>query len=116
MATILYVDDEPINLMLFEACFSDKYSVICAESGQEALSIMDQNPKINVVISDMKMPEMNGIEFIKYAKSKFPNLPYYILTGYNLNAELIEAIDNGLIIKCFFKPFNTEEIEEEINK
>ena len=72
--TILYVDDEPINLMLFEACFNDKYTVICAESGQEALDIMEQNPNITAVISDMKMPEMNGIEYIKFAKAKYPKL------------------------------------------
>jgi len=57
---------------------------------------------------------MNGIEFIKLAKSKFSNILFFILTGFEITAEIQGAIDNGLIIKYFSKPFNISEIETSI--
>ena len=109
--TILYVDDEPINLMLFDVCFKKKYKVITAESGFVGLEKLEQNSDISFVFSDMKMPGMNGIEFITLAKQKFPKLSFYILTGFGLTEEIIKAMDDGLVLKCFFKPFDIEEIE-----
>ena len=71
---ILYVDDEIINLQLFEINFSKNYNVIIADNGFSGLEILENNPDISVVISDMKMPNMNGLEFIKKAKSSNPLL------------------------------------------
>jgi response regulator RpfG family c-di-GMP phosphodiesterase len=112
--TLLYVDDEPINLMLFEANFKQNYTVITAESGINGLEKLYSNNEIVVVISDMKMPEMNGIEFITLAKKEFPNIAYYILTGYDITQEIAEALNNKLIFKYFRKPFNLKEIEDAI--
>ena len=112
--TVLYVDDEPINLMLFEKCFMDKFTIKCAESGPVALKILDGDPTVSVIISDMKMPEMNGIEFIRKAKERLTAIPCYILTGYEVNEEISEALDDKLIIRCFTKPFNMELIESAI--
>ncbi len=62
----------------------------------------------------MKMPEMNAIEFITLAKKEFPNIAYYILTGYDITQEIAEALNNKLIFKYFRKPFNLKEIEDAI--
>ncbi|MFA6402437.1 MAG: response regulator [Salinivirgaceae bacterium] len=111
---LLYVDDEPINLMLFEANFKQNYTVITAESGIIGLEKLYSNNEFVVVISDMKMPEMNGIEFITLAKKEFPNIAYYILTGYDITQEISEALKNKLIFRYFRKPFNLKEIEDAI--
>lgn len=114
--TVLYVDDEPINLMLFDVCFKEKYNVLTAKSGDEGLEVLDQHKEISVVFSDMKMPGMNGVEFINIAKKKYPKISYYILTGFSLTDEIQKAIDEGVIRKCLFKPFDIEDIEAEINR
>jgi len=73
------------------------------------------NPEISVVVSDMKMPEMNGIQFIARAKKDYANIKYFILSGYELTDEIVDALNNKLILKYFKKPFNMKEIEENIN-
>lgn len=108
---VLYVDDEPINLMLFTANFKNKFRVITAESGLIGIQRLKDSPDITIVISDMKMPGMNGLEFIRLAKLDFPNIPFYILTGFDITDEISEAIDKRLIHKYFRKPFNIKEIE-----
>ena len=114
--TLLYVDDEPINLTVFELNFKSKYNVITALSGDEGLIKLEGNGDIIVVISDMKMPGMNGIEFIHTAKHKFVNAAYFILTGFDITDEISEALDNDIIQKYFRKPFKVEEISEAIDK
>jgi two-component system, response regulator, stage 0 sporulation protein F len=114
--TILYIDDEPINLMLFERVFKRKYNIVTAISGVEGIDILRSNSQINAVISDMKMPGMNGVEFITKAKREFPQKCFFILTGYSITEEIADALSNNLIIKSFKKPFNIGEIEAELNK
>ena len=113
--TILYVDDEAINLVVFEANFIGKFNVITADSGFEGIKILENKPDIPIVISDMKMPGMNGIEFIKTAKKQFPNIVYFILTGFDITDEISSALDDKLINDYFKKPFNGQEIEASIN-
>ena len=117
---ILYVDDEPMNLMLLEINLRKSYEVITADNAIQGLELLDKHNDLKVVISDMRMPQMTGMEFIRKAKKIYPELAYYILTGYDLTEEIQEAINQGLIIKCFQKPFNikeiTDSIEESISK
>jgi two-component system response regulator (stage 0 sporulation protein F) len=111
---ILYVDDELINLQLFKINFSKKYEVSIAESGIKGLEILAGSPDIKVVVSDMKMPNMNGIEFIRKAKERHPNIKFYILTGFEITKEIQEAINSKLIIKYYMKPFNMNELDTAI--
>lgn len=109
--TVLYVDDEPINLFLFSQIFENKFTVITAESGYAGLHIIENHPVIDVVISDMKMPGMNGIEFIQKAKERYSKIHYYILTANDITPEIDNALKTGLIDKYFRKPFKLQEIE-----
>lgn len=111
---VLNVDDEPINGMMFRSVFKDKYIVFTAESGSAGLDILSENKDIDVVISDMRMPGMNGIEFIKIAKDLYPGIRCFVLTGYNVTPEIQKSIDSGLLCECFVKPLNMKEIEESI--
>ncbi len=111
---ILYVDDEPLNLELFEMFFKNTYEVITAKNGIEGLDVLSQNPNSALVISDMRMPRMNGLEFVKKAKESFPNKKFYILTGFGLTPEIQLAIEAGLVQHCFGKPFDIKEISHEL--
>lgn len=114
--TILYVDDEPLNLQLFELNLEKQFNVLTALSGTEGLKILEENPEICVVVSDMKMPGMSGIDFIKTAKKNYPNLCYFILTGFDITEEIAAAINEKLIIKYFKKPFDVNDIKDTISK
>lgn len=103
---VLYIDDEDLNLTLFNLMFKEHFIVIVAKSGQEGLDILIQNGDIQAVVTDMNMPSMNGLEFIEKAKQIIPNIPYIILTGYSRNEELQHAAESGTITCLMEKPFN----------
>ena len=111
---ILYVDDEPLNLLLFEKNFEKKYTVINAESGYQGLEKLSNYPKIQIVISDMKMPGMNGIQFIKEAKKENSKMHFFILTGYEITEEIANALNEKIINKYFRKETEKKYIETKL--
>lgn len=115
--TILYVDDEETNLFLLKVTFESKYNVITALSGEEGLEMLEKHKDdVIVVISDMSMPSMNGVEFIKLAKEKHKEISYFILTGFDYNDEIDEALKANVIQKFFTKPFNSAQIEDAVEE
>lgn len=115
--TVLYVDDEDIPRLIFEKSFESKYSIMIAESGEEALVKMAQlGDSFVVVISDMRMPQMNGVEFITQAKERFQNIACFILTSLDEDTEVDQAVNAQLIEKVFRKPLNVAEIDEAIKE
>lgn len=113
--TLLYVDDEPINLEMFAFNFRKKFNVITAVSGDEGLQKLNENKDIAVVISDMKMPGLNGLDFIEQAKEKFKSVVFFLLTGYTISDPVKKAIEQGVINNYFEKPFNIREIETAVH-
>ncbi|MCB8964291.1 MAG: response regulator [Bacteroidales bacterium] len=116
LTRVLYVDDEPINLLLFEQMFKRRYNVITAESGFKGLDTLQQNNNIEVVISDMKMPGMTGLDFIQKVHGLFPNIILYLFSGYDITPEIQESLEKGIILEYFQKPFNMQIIDEAISK
>ena len=114
--TILYVDDEDVNLFLFSHTMDEHYNVLTAISGPEGLKVLSENKDIVAVISDMRMPHMDGVEFIEKAKSEFKDLFYFILTGYSFNEQIEKALESGLINNSFTKPFDVDELSGAINQ
>lgn len=111
--TILFVDDEEINLFVLEKRFEPSYNIKTANSGPEALSIVEaQAEEIDFLISDMRMPEMDGLELIHKVKGLTSSLPCFLLTGYDQTSEVDEAIANNVIARLFKKPFEYEEIND----
>ena len=109
---ILYVDDEETNLLLFRLAFENGREVLLANSAYEGLIKLSENKhRIVAVLSDMHMPEMNGVQFINEARKEVSEIPYYILSGYAYNEEIDIALKEKRITKFFTKPFNKSEIE-----
>jgi len=112
---ILYVDDEANNLMSFKATFRIKYTVYTAISGDEAIKILDKND-INIIITDQRMPEMTGVEFLESILEKHPDPIRLLLTGYaDMNA-VVDAINKGKIFHYLTKPWNEEELDMTIQR
>jgi response regulator RpfG family c-di-GMP phosphodiesterase len=113
---ILYVDDEPTNLLLFEINLKKRFHVLTAESGKDGLEILQSHPDTALVVSDMKMPGMNGLEFIQALKEVYPDKKCFILTGYEINSEMQNALNSGLILKCLRKPMNMKDLASMMEK
>lgn len=113
---ILYIDDEEINLRLFKINLGNKYDIITSKSAINGLDILSNINDIPIVVTDMRMPKMGGIEFINTAQVSHPDVDYFILSGYDITDEIQNYIDQGIIKKHFKKPFNLREIGCEIEK
>lgn len=112
---ILYVDDEVNNLVSFKATFRIKYNVFTAESGEEAIKLLDDN-EINIIITDQRMPNMTGVEFLESIIEQHPDPIRVLLTGYaDMNA-VIDAINKGKIFHYLSKPWNEEELDMTIQR
>lgn len=113
---ILYVDDEENNLFSFKATFRLKYQVFTAISAEDAVKILDEHPDIAVIITDQRMPNITGVEFLESILEKHPFPMRVLLTGYaDINA-VIDAVNKGKIFHYLSKPWNEEELEMTINR
>lgn len=112
---ILYVDDEEINLELLQLTFMNELEIITASSGKEGLEILDMNPDIQVIISDLKMPVMNGLDFIKEIKKTSQEKVCMLLTGFLESDIMLEGFNKELIFRYLTKPWRKEELLGTIN-
>lgn len=111
--TILCVDDEPDVVSALFDTFMDSYEVKTATSGAEALKIFDEE-NISLVISDQRMPEMEGTELLSKINEIKPICKKILLTGYaDINAA-IDAINLGAVDKYFSKPWEDDELLEAV--
>ena len=112
---ILYVDDEENNLFSFKATFRIKYQVFTAISGDEALKILDTKD-IQIIITDQRMPEMTGVQFLEKVLETHPNPMRILLTGYADMGAVVDAVNKGKIFHYLAKPWNEEELDLTINR
>ena len=103
-------DDEKIRQLLMDTLSALGYNTIGAPDGNEALSILKKR-KMDLVIADIRMPTMNGIDLLKAIKSTQPNLPVLIITGYDFNYAMDQAMEAGAD-GFLAKPFRIGKIEE----
>lgn len=113
---ILYVDDEVINLELLQLTFMNDFNVLTAVSAEEGLKLLEQHPDIHVVVSDLKMPVMNGLDFIKVVKQRFREKVCMLLTGYMESEVMLEGFNKELIFRYVMKPWNKTDLEETIRE
>ncbi|KKJ00897.1 response regulator [Prochlorothrix hollandica] len=105
---MLVVDDEPDNLDLLYRTFRRQFDVYRAESGAEALDILANKGEVAVIISDQRMPEMKGTEFLSKTVPQFPNTVRIILTGFTDVEDLVDAINSGQVYRYITKPWDPE--------
>ncbi|MEG4573672.1 SpoIIE family protein phosphatase [Microcoleus sp. N3A4] len=113
---LMVVDDEPDNLDLLYRTFRRDFQVYKADSALSALEVLDEQGEMAVIISDQRMPEMNGTEFLGKTVERFPDTIRILLTGYTDVEDLVEAINSGQVFKYITKPWNPEELKLVINQ
>jgi two-component system response regulator HupR/HoxA len=106
---LLLVDDEMANLQKLQRTFVGQYGVHLAQSGEEALQILHKIP-VDAIITDQKMPNMTGIEFLELSQKDYPNLVRIVLTGFTEVEDLIAAINTGKVHKYITKPWEPEDL------
>jgi signal transduction histidine kinase/CheY-like chemotaxis protein len=106
---VLYVDDEPENLRIFELGFKRDFSVITATSGEQGLALLAQRP-VAVVLSDQKMPGLTGVEFLARARDVDPKTIRMLITAYGDAETLGVAINEGSVYRYIAKPWRPEEL------
>lgn len=116
-ATIILVDDEPMVLKMLQTFLtSQNYSVICASGGQEALSIIEQQQcAIDLLITDIRMPDMNGIRLLEAVRQLLPSLPVLLMTGYTDFELVVEGLKQHAF-DLLFKPIDFEQLNWCISK
>lgn len=113
---MLVVDDEPDNLDLLYRTFRRDFNVLRAESGIVALEVLASEGEVAVIISDQRMPEMKGTEFLSKTVPQFPDTMRIILTGFTDVEDLVEAINSGQVYKYITKPWDPNELKAVVQR
>ncbi|MGD1703851.1 SpoIIE family protein phosphatase [Dapis sp. BLCC M229] len=108
---LMVVDDEPDNLDLLYRTFRRDFKVYKADSAFTAMDVLEAEGEMALIISDQRMPEMNGTEFLGKTLERFPDTVRILLTGYTDVEDLVEAINSGKVFKYITKPWNPEELK-----
>jgi diguanylate cyclase (GGDEF)-like protein/PAS domain S-box-containing protein len=114
--TLLLVDDEPNVISSLKRLFrQDGHAIVTANSGAEGLAVL-ATQKVDVIISDQRMPGMTGVEFLREAKLKYPDTIRIVLSGYTELQSVTDAINEGAIYRFLTKPWDDAQLREQISK
>jgi two-component system response regulator HupR/HoxA len=106
---ILVVDDEPDILRAFELAYGDDFTVLTADGGARGLEVL-AGEDVSVIVSDQRMPGMDGSEFLERSMTVRPNAVRIILTGYSDVDALVRAVNRSRIYRYLAKPWDDEEM------
>lgn len=114
--SVLFVDDE-VHILnsLRRGLIEEEYTRFFANSGKEALKIME-NKEIHLIVTDMRMPEMTGLDLLKIVDEKWPNTVKVILSGYTQLPQILVTINQVDIFKFVTKPWTLEDLDAVIKK
>jgi response regulator RpfG family c-di-GMP phosphodiesterase len=111
---LLIVDDEPFVLSALTRLFrKDQHDVVTVESPTRALAVLQERP-VGVIVSDYRMPEMDGVQFLRQAREVAPESIRIILSGYAEIHAILSAVNDGGIHKYLTKPWNDEQLRLEV--
>ena len=109
---VLYVDDEIDNLNAFKAVFRRDFEVFIAESANEGMKIIENKENdIHIVLTDQRMPNITGVEFLASLVKDFPQIMRVLVTGYADLATVIDAINKGEVYRYVSKPWDNVELK-----
>jgi len=111
---LMVVDDEADNLDLLYRTFRRDFDVFKADSGFKALQILEEQGEMAVIISDQRMPRMNGTEFLSRTVERFPDTIRILLTGYTDVEDLVGAINSGQVFKYITKPWSPRDLKNTV--
>lgn len=114
MDKILYIDDEPHNSIVFNALLSEYFQVFIANNTKEGYQILLEED-ISVVITDQRMPDETGLDFIVRVQGEFPDTVFMILSGYSDFDITIKAINSGHVYRFMQKPWQEKELLIDLN-
>ena len=108
--TVLFVDDE-VNILkaLQRLLRTEDMNVLCASRAVEALDLLEKHPT-QVVVTDQRMPEMSGVDFLAHVRERQPEIVRMMLTGYTEMKVAVDAINRGEIYRLITKPWNDDEL------
>lgn len=113
---VLYVDDEPINLRVFEANFRSRFRIYTCQSGEEGVDLLaKKGAELAVIISDQRMPGMSGVEFLEKARALLPDVRRMLITAYSDMQAVMDAVNRGQVVRYFVKPWVKEELSAALN-
>ncbi len=112
---LLIVDDEPANLRVLERLFAGSFEVFTATSGEDGLDVLSAHD-IALIISDQRMPGMNGVEFLKKAAALRASTVRMILTGYTDIDALVESINSGVVYRYITKPWSNPDLQQTVKR
>lgn len=101
---ILVVDDEDQLLQAFRLRLRDKYDIRCANDGWEGLEVLEEEGPFAVVVSDWKMPNIDGIRFLGEVMRRSPETVRIMLTGHSTRELAVDAVNNDDLFRCHAKP------------
>lgn len=113
--TLLIVDDEAEVLASLRALFRREYRVLVAERGAAGLEIL-RHEDVHVVVSDQRMPDMNGADFLAHVAREFPDIIRLMITGYADLDSVIDAINRGHVFRYIAKPWEPADIESAVRQ
>jgi EAL domain-containing protein (putative c-di-GMP-specific phosphodiesterase class I)/CheY-like chemotaxis protein len=114
--TLLLLDDEPNILNALRRLLRrEGYRILATTSPQEAFELLAQH-RVQVIISDQRMPEMSGTEFLSRVKQIYPDTVRIVLSGYTDLQSITEAINRGAIYRFLVKPWDDEELRQQVRE
>jgi DNA-binding NtrC family response regulator len=107
--TVLFVDDEENVLSALKRGLQDEpYHTLFAHGGREALEILARRP-VHVIVTDIRMPQMSGLELLRTVRERYPRIIRMVLSGYVETATVLTAINQGEIFRFIAKPWKSNE-------
>jgi len=112
MEKILFVDDDPMLLAGIRRQLRNEFDIDCAEGGRAGLDMMKTGAHYAAIVADMRMPGMDGVEFLSSIAEKYPDPTRIMLTGNNDQETAVKAVNEGHVFRFLNKPCSIDELRE----
>jgi DNA-binding NtrC family response regulator len=114
---VIYVDDEVINLYVFEQSYARDFTIRTFSAGREVIDyIQEKGDSVSVLVTDMRMPAMDGIQLIEEVQAINPDIKVIIISGYPYDDQIKQAVEGGKVFQFFSKPYSTNQVRDSITK
>ncbi len=113
-ASILFVDDEELAIMTLRRIFQQDFTIYTALNGAEALKLVRAHPEITVLVTDLRMPKMDGIELARQVAQESPTIVSILLTAYADITLIVDTMREGILHQYMAKPYDDRILKQEV--